>query len=56
MESENIKYCWDEFGDYCQDHGVRVVEGNEHRWEPLWEIWRAAIDAKLAYQELARKG
>ena len=54
-QSENIKYCWDEFKDFCEEHGIRIAEGLEHRWEPYWDCWKAAIDAKLAYQELDRK-
>ena len=44
--SENIKYCWDEFRDWCEDNKVSI-EYNED-WEPWWNCWKTAIQARIA--------
>lgn len=43
----NEEICWDEFVDWANDNGI----GMEHKedWEPWFECWCAAIEAKEQY-------
>ena len=44
--SENSKYCWDEFVDFCEDNGIGLEYKED--WGAWWDCWKAAIDAKMA--------
>lgn len=38
---------WDEFRDYCEDVGISLEDAVD--WEPWWECWNAALDARDLY-------
>lgn len=48
--SENIRYRWDEFRDWCEDEDISLRRPTA--WQPWWACWKAAIDADKGYEGL----
>ena len=54
MTRSNIEAHWDEFCDLCEDSDIgdpRTGTCND-KWEPWFECWSAALDARDATEEV----
>lgn len=48
MLESNYELCWDEFVEWCSGNGVSL--DHKEDWEPWFECWTAAINAKIEQQ------
>ena len=51
-ERSNIEGYWDEFAEWCDDEGVSIEQFDDYGI--FWACWNAALDAREAYELMAR--